>query len=77
MEYHRRILDEEMPSLPAITLEGAGETATASRRATNALTLSDPRTRTSLAGDYDLVADLGPPLLADEWQPEHQASTPG
>lgn len=79
MEYRRRIidetLDEEMPGLPAIALEGAkgvGKTATASRRAASVLTLSDPRTRASVTANYDLVADLEPPVFVDEWQLEPQ-----
>ncbi|WP_342767041.1 ATP-binding protein [Acidipropionibacterium virtanenii] len=64
-----------MADLPAIALEGAkgvGKTATASRRAANILTLSDPRSRASVAANYDLVADLEPPVFIDEWQLEPQ-----
>lgn len=79
MEYRRRViddvLDEALPGLAAIALEGAkavGKTATASRRATTVVSLADPRVRTSVAAHYDLVAELDPPVLIDEWQLEPQ-----
>lgn len=79
MEYKRRIidnvLDEAMPGLAAIAIEGAkgvGKTATATRRAATVLTLSDPRQRASVSGNYDLVANLAPPVFIDEWQLEPQ-----
>ncbi len=79
MAYRRRIiddvLDEAFAGLAAIALEGAkgvGKTATATRRATSVLSLSDPRNRTSVAANYDLVAALDPPVFVDEWQLEPQ-----
>jgi len=79
MDYRRRViddvLDDAMPGLSAIAIEGAkavGKTATASRRAATVLTLSDPRQRASVAGNYDLVAQLEPPVFIDEWQLEPQ-----
>lgn len=79
MDYRGRVIDDvldaALPGLAAIALEGAkgvGKTATASRRATTILSLSDPRTRTSVAANYDLVAELDPPVFIDEWQLEPQ-----
>lgn len=79
MEYRRRVidgvLDAALPGLAAIAVEGAkgvGKTATASLRATTVLSLSDPRIRASVAGNYDLVAELDPPVFIDEWQLEPQ-----
>jgi len=79
MEYKRRaiddVLDSAMPGLAAIAIEGAkavGKTATATRRAATVLTLSDPRQRASVAGNYDLVTSLPPPVFIDEWQLEPQ-----
>ena len=75
MPYRRRIvdaaLDELMPHLAAIALEGAkgvGKTATASQRAKTLLNLADPRQRevlsacllyTSDAADERSSVDLG------------------
>lgn len=70
-----QVLDEILPGLPAIALEGAkgvGKTATASRRARTILSLSDPRRRASVGANYDLVAELDPPVFVDEWQLEPQ-----
>ncbi|MDR3360069.1 MAG: hypothetical protein LBO20_05385 [Bifidobacteriaceae bacterium] len=64
-------LDEALSGLPALALEGAkgvGKTATASRRAATILSLNDPRARASVAANYDLVAELPPPVFVDEWQ---------
>jgi len=79
MSYRRRvvddILDEAMIDLPAIALEGArgvGKTATATQRVATVLTLTDPRTRESVAGNFDLVAQVTPPVFVDEWQLEPQ-----
>lgn len=79
MDYRRRVIDEvldsALPGLAAIALEGAkgvGKTATASRRAATVLSLSDPRSRASVAANYDLVAELDPPVFIDEWQLEPQ-----
>ncbi|MBX3144070.1 MAG: ATP-binding protein [Trueperaceae bacterium] len=79
MEYRRRVLDDvldaTLPGLPAIALEGAkgvGKTETASRRAATVLSLTDPRIRASVAANYDLVAEVDPPMFVDEWQLEPQ-----
>lgn len=79
MEYRRRIidntLDEAFADLAAIAIEGAkgvGKTATATRRAASVLSLNEPRTREIVAGNYDLVAELDPPVFIDEWQLEPQ-----
>ena len=69
------MLDVSMPGLAAIALEGAkgvGKTATAKRRAATVLSLSDPRSRASVAANYDLVTQLDPPVFVDEWQLEPQ-----
>ncbi|HRC13780.1 MAG: ATP-binding protein [Actinomycetales bacterium] len=75
MPYRRRIvdaaLDELMPHLAAIALEGAkgvGKTATASQRAKTLLNLADPRQREVLSADLDHVVTLPTPTLIDEWQ---------
>ncbi|MDR0593470.1 MAG: DUF4143 domain-containing protein [Bifidobacteriaceae bacterium] len=77
MSYQRRLIDDILDSvlaeLPAITIEGAkgvGKTATASRRARTVLSLSDPRNHASVVSNYDLVAELDPPVFIDEWQLE-------
>ena len=79
MDYQRRVidnlLDAHLPGLAAIAIEGAkgvGKTATAKRRATSVLSLSDPRNRASVAANYDLIAELDPPVFIDEWQLEPQ-----
>ncbi|MBN9611680.1 MAG: AAA family ATPase [Actinobacteria bacterium 69-20] len=79
MSYRRRViddvLDEALPDLPAVALEGAkgvGKTATAARRATTILSLDDPRNRASVAANFDLVADVDRPVFIDEWQLEPQ-----
>lgn len=75
MEYRRRILDdlldELIDDLAAIAIEGAkgvGKTATASQRATSEVLLSNPQQRLALQSHLDLVIDLPPPVLVDEWQ---------
>ena len=77
MAYRRRILDETLdelfPHLAAIAIEGAkgvGKTATASQRATTTLDLADPGQRRSVADNYNLVTQVRPPVLIDEWQLE-------
>ncbi|MDR0837695.1 MAG: DUF4143 domain-containing protein [Propionibacteriaceae bacterium] len=77
MSYSRRIiddvLDEVLPGLAAVALEGAkavGKTATASRRAATVLSLTDDRHRASVAENYDLITQLDPPVFVDEWQLE-------
>lgn len=77
MEYHRRVidatLDDLFPHLAAIALEGAkgvGKTATASQRAATILSLNSPNERAALAGNLDLITQVAPPVLIDEWQLE-------
>jgi hypothetical protein len=75
MAYRRRILDEALdelfPHLAAIALEGAkgvGKTATATQRAATVLSLDNPNEHAALAGNLDLVTQVPPPVLIDEWQ---------
>lgn len=75
MAYRRRIIDETLdalfPHLAAIALEGAkgvGKTATATQRASTVLSLNDPNEHAALAGNLDLVTQVPPPVLIDEWQ---------
>lgn len=77
MAYRRRViddaLDELFPHLAAIALEGAkgvGKTATATQRAATALSLNNPNEHAALTGNLDLVAQVPPPVLIDEWQLE-------
>ena len=77
MAYRRRIIDETLdevfPDLAAIALEGAkgvGKTATATERASTILSLNDPNEHSALAGNLDLVTQVSPPVLIDEWQLE-------
>jgi predicted AAA+ superfamily ATPase len=77
MAYRRRVLDDALdelfPQLAAIAIEGAkgvGKTATASQRAATTLDLTDPNQRRSVADNYNLVAQVRPPVLIDEWQLE-------
>lgn len=79
MTYRRRIvddqLDELLPHLAAIALEGAkgvGKTATASQRAKTTFSLDQPRQREALAANPDYVTEVPPPVLIDEWQLEPQ-----
>ncbi len=74
-EYVRRVvdaaLDELLPVLPALSLEGAkgvGKTATARRRAATVHALDRPGAlEVALADPYRIVAGP-PPVLIDEWQ---------
>lgn len=77
MAYQRRIIDETLdellPDLAALALEGAkgvGKTATAGQRAATVLSLDDPAQRQVLAANLDLVTQVPPPVLIDEWQLE-------
>jgi predicted AAA+ superfamily ATPase len=74
-EYLRRVvdaeLDELMPELPAIALEGpkgAGKTATAERRARTVFYLDEPAHRVIAEADPAQVLTGEKPLLLDEWQ---------
>lgn len=75
MDYQPRIvdslLDDLFPHLAAIALDGAkavGKTATASRRAADRLTLSEPAAYEAVASNVDVILSAPPPLLIDEWQ---------
>jgi hypothetical protein len=75
--YRRRIIDEALdalfPQLAAIALEGAkgvGKTATATQRASTILSLNNPNEHAALAANLDLVTQVPPPVLIDEWQLE-------
>jgi predicted AAA+ superfamily ATPase len=64
-------LDELLPVLPAVSLEGpkaVGKTRTAMRRAETVWELDDPAQRETVAADPSLVRDGTPPILIDEWQ---------
>ncbi len=65
-------LDELLPSLSAIALEGAkavGKTRTAALRAATVHRLTDPGERALIEADpARLVAPQEPPVLIDEWQ---------
>ena len=74
-EYFERIvdgeLDELLPQLPAISLEGpkgVGKTETARRRANTRYELDDPAQREIIEADPARVLRGKPPLLIDEWQ---------
>lgn len=77
MSYRRRIvddaLDELLPELAAIALEGAkavGKTATAAQRARTFIELSDPAMRQMAEANPDLITTSPTPVLIDEWQLE-------
>jgi uncharacterized protein len=64
-------LDELMPELPAIALEGpkgVGKTETAQRRARTVYRLDEPAQRAIAEADPAQVLRGAPPLLVDEWQ---------
>lgn len=64
-------LDELMPSLAAISLDGpkgVGKTATASARATTVLRLDDPVVAELMRAAPEQLAELKTPVLIDEWQ---------
>ncbi|WP_020579820.1 ATP-binding protein [Actinopolymorpha alba] len=66
-------LDELLPSLAAISLEGpkgVGKTATASRRAATIVALDDPTQRELLRADPARLDRSPAPVLIDEWQRE-------
>ncbi len=75
MEYQRRILDAELdellPGLPALSLEGpkgVGKTSTAERRAATVLALDDTVQRELLSADWARLDRAAAPVLVDEWQ---------
>ncbi len=66
-------LDELLPGLPAISLEGpkgVGKTATATRRAGTVIALDDPVQRELLRADPPRLDRSPTPVLVDEWQRE-------
>ncbi|HUZ09014.1 MAG TPA: DUF4143 domain-containing protein [Acidimicrobiales bacterium] len=75
MAYLPRIVDTELdqllPGLPALAIEGAkgvGKTATAARRAETVFALDDPAVLEVVTADPGII-DTGPyPVLLDEWQ---------
>ena len=73
--YRRRVvndeLDELMPTLPAISLEGpkgVGKTATAEGRCRTVFRMDEPALRAIAEADMAQVLNQEPPLLIDEWQ---------
>ncbi|MCL1801485.1 MAG: hypothetical protein FWG25_09040 [Promicromonosporaceae bacterium] len=75
MDYQRRIidqsLDELMPGLSAIALDGAkgvGKTATGLQRANTVFDLSVPSQQQVVAADIGLVSRANEPVFIDEWQ---------
>lgn len=73
--YQRRVVDDElnelMPGLPAIALEGAravGKTRTARERASTMLDLDDPGVRDVVAADVAAALGAARPVVVDEWQ---------
>lgn len=74
-EYLRRVvdgeLDELLPSLPALALEGpkgVGKTETARRRAGAVVELDDPAQRAIAEADPAGILAGAEPVLVDEWQ---------
>ena len=64
-------LDELLPALPAVSLEGpkaVGKTSTALRRAETTWELDDPAQRETITADPNLITEGEPPILIDEWQ---------
>lgn len=73
--YIERVVDEELdellPALPAISIEGpkaVGKTRTATGRAGTTWELDDPAQREVIAADPSLILEGEPPILIDEWQ---------
>ncbi|HEX8757248.1 MAG TPA: DUF4143 domain-containing protein [Steroidobacteraceae bacterium] len=74
-DYTQRIVDDELdellPELAAIALEGpkaVGKTATAERRAATVHRLDVPEVRSIAAADPAVLLSDPPPVLLDEWQ---------
>lgn len=64
-------LDELLPELAAIAIEGAkgvGKTATARRRAASELAFDVPAVRAAIGADPTVILGERRPLLLDEWQ---------
>ncbi|MGE9351640.1 ATP-binding protein [Isoptericola variabilis] len=75
MEYATRVVDGELDrmlaELPAVAIVGpkaVGKTATAQRRATSVVNLSDPDETDLVGADLRRVTRLPRPVLIDEWQ---------
>ena len=75
MAYSRRtidgLLDEVLPHLAAVALEGAkgvGKTATASQRAKTIVDLGLAGQRSTVEGNPGYLTGLEPPIFVDEWQ---------
>ncbi len=75
MSYLRRIVDDELdellPALQAIALEGAkgvGKTETALQRAKTVYRLDDPAQHALAQADPERLLMSAPPVLLDEWQ---------
>jgi uncharacterized protein len=73
--YKRRIIDDELdellPQLPAIAIEGpkgVGKTETAKQRAATVLKLDDPAEASLLDADPQRLEREPTPILIDEWQ---------
>src|SRR5262249_37122572 len=78
--YRTRVVDSELeellPGLPAISLEGpkgVGKTATAARRARTVFALDDRAQRELLQADPRRLDRSPTPVLVDEWQREPAA----
>lgn len=72
--YRRRVVDAELddllPSLPAVALEGAkgvGKTSSASQRAQSRHLLDDPGQLAIARGRPARLLETAPPVLIDEW----------
>lgn len=75
MDYHRRLIDDELdallPELAAIAVDGpraVGKTATGLQRAVTVLGLDDPVTLSVVRADPDRALSRARPILVDEWQ---------
>ena len=74
-EYCPRIVDDELdellPGLPALAIEGpkaVGKTVTAARRATTVYRLDQGSQRSIIEADTSQVVEGELPILIDEWQ---------
>lgn len=73
--YVRRVVDDELddllPELPAILLDGpkgVGKTATALERAATVWRLDEQAQRQVVGASPDIATEGDPPILVDEWQ---------
>ena len=73
--YRRRVVDNEldelMPGVAAIAIEGAraaGKTETGAARAATTFRLDEPGVRAALAADPGRITRVRRPVLVDEWQ---------